>query len=132
MKAIKKLCTLQVLHISKPGRYGDGLGLYLQVTKTLGKSWIFRYERDGVEHHMGLGSAQSLSLADAREAARKARFLLVQGIDPLMAKRDEESRRFVADAKRDFAISTGRRLRRSAEAVCKEMGAEGSEKPELG
>ena len=38
VKGIKKL--------TKAGRYGDGGGLYLQVTPSGGRSWIFRFARD--------------------------------------------------------------------------------------
>jgi len=80
---IEKLTALKVSRLSKPGRYADGKGLYLQITKTLAKSWIFRYERDGKERFMGLGPSHSVGLADARELARAARTRLALGKDPL-------------------------------------------------
>ena len=39
----------------KPGYYGDGGGLYLQVSKFGSKSWIFRFMLDGRARDMGLG-----------------------------------------------------------------------------
>lgn len=86
MAGIEKLTALKVARITKPGKYGDGKGLYLQVTKHLVKSWVFRYERNGDEHFMGLGALHTVGLADAREEARKARVLLSQGIDPLQTR----------------------------------------------
>ena len=80
---IEKLTALKVVKLSKPGRYADGNGLYLQITKTLVKSWLFRYERNGRERQMGLGPVHSIGLADAREAARLARAQLAKGVDPL-------------------------------------------------
>jgi hypothetical protein len=71
---------------NEPGRYGDGHGLYLQVTKAGAKSWVFRYERDGKERMMGLGPLHTVSLEEAREAARMARKGLLTGIDPLAAR----------------------------------------------
>ena len=86
MAEINKLSALKVTKIAKAGKYSDGKGLYLQVTQRLVKSWIFRYERGGVERYMGLGAVHSVGLAEAREEARKARLLLQQGIDPLQHK----------------------------------------------
>ena len=65
-----KLNQKKVNELSKPGRYGDGGGLYAQVTTT-GPSWIFRYELSGKEQWMGLGplcdftlTASSICLID--------------------------------------------------------------------
>lgn len=80
---IEKLTALKVARLSNPGRYADGKGLYLQITKALVKSWIFRYERDGKERYMGLGATHTVGLAEARELAREARVCLTQGKDPL-------------------------------------------------
>ncbi len=55
MAGIEKLTALKVSKTAKAGKYSDGKGLYLQVTKQLVKSWVFRYERGGSEHFMGVG-----------------------------------------------------------------------------
>ena len=47
------LTTKQVAKLTEPGRYGDGGGLYLQVTPTGARSWLLRYERGGRERAMG-------------------------------------------------------------------------------
>src|SRR5262249_2662440 len=60
----------------------DGGGLYLQQ----GRSWIFRYKRDGRTRMMGLGPCHTVSLVQARELARAARERLHAGIDPLAAR----------------------------------------------
>ncbi len=86
MAGVEKLSAMKVARISKPGKYADGKGLYLQVTKALVKSWLFRYEIHKVEHAMGLGPLHTVGLADAREQARKARLLLNEGIDPMQHK----------------------------------------------
>lgn len=86
MAGVEKLTAMKVARISKPGKYADGKGLYLQVTKALVKSWLFRYELHKVEHAMGLGPLHTVGLADARELARKARLLLNEGIDPMQHK----------------------------------------------
>jgi len=76
----------------KRGHYADGGGLVLQVSKWGTKAWIFRYERHGRERHMGLGSLQTLSLADARERARECRRLLLSGCDPIEDRNNERMR----------------------------------------
>lgn len=78
-----KLSALRITKLSKPGRYGDGGGLYLQVSKWRTKSFIFRWMRDGRSRSMGLGSTNTISLADARERARYARRQLLDGSDPV-------------------------------------------------
>ena len=81
-----KLTAASVKH-AKPGRYGDGHGLYLQVKDTGARSWLLRYERNGCERWMGLGGVEFVPLADARERAFDLRRQLRQGIDPLEARK---------------------------------------------
>ena len=45
----------------EPGYYLDGNGLYLQVSKTGSRSWIFRYTLNGKTREMGLGVASHSS-----------------------------------------------------------------------
>jgi integrase len=82
-KEINKLDVLTVSKQSKQGRYADGNGLYLQVTSTGNKSWLFRYMRDCKAREMGLGAISTLSLKDARKKAGDLRALLLDGKDPL-------------------------------------------------
>ena len=92
-----KLNKLQVMH-AKRGRYGDGGGLWLQVGPTGGKSWLLRYQRSGKQRWMGLGSADTVTLAEARERARLERVRLLDGVDPLQHRRERlaEQRRVQA------------------------------------
>lgn len=87
-----KLTAMTVQRQKKPGRYADGEGLYLQVGPTGSKSWLFRYTRQGKAHEMGLGAANVLSLAEAREAAASVRRTLAAGIDPLEERKVEQKR----------------------------------------
>jgi hypothetical protein len=66
-----KLTAAQVKH-AKPGRHGDGRGLYLQVIGG-SKTWVLRYEHRKRERWMGLGSVEFVSLAQAREQASELR-----------------------------------------------------------
>ncbi len=76
------LTARKVEAIKEPGMYGDGEGLYLRVGPTLAKSWILRTVVHGKRRELGLGSASLVSLAEARESARKLRKVARQGGDP--------------------------------------------------
>jgi integrase len=78
----KALSPLAVKN-AKPGRYCDGDGLWLFVTKTGTRSWILRYMRDGRSREMGLGPVRLISLQEARQRARDAQRLLLDGTDPI-------------------------------------------------
>ena len=56
MPVTGKLTALKVAREKRPGLYGDGGGLYLQVTARGSKSWIFRFwiaERDLTTGNVG-------------------------------------------------------------------------------
>lgn len=89
MRMLNRLTAVQVTRAKKPGFYSDGGGLYLQITRTLAKSWLFRYMRRGVSRGMGLGPIHTVSLADARIKALDVRKMLIEGIDPLDAKKEK-------------------------------------------
>ena len=74
-------------------------GLWLQVSQFGTKAWIFRYTRHGRRRHMGLGALHTVSLAEARERARQARQILLDGEDPLEIdrKRRDEARTETAE-----------------------------------
>ena len=82
-----KLTARAVAALSKPGKYSDGGGLYLQVTAAGAKSWVLRYQLAGRRRDMGLGSATVFSFAEARDKARTTRKLVAEGIDPIERKR---------------------------------------------
>lgn len=71
----------------KPGRYGDGGGLWLVVSKTGSRKWVYRFSMNGRVTETGLGSATLVSLSEAREAAREARRQVRAGINPIEARR---------------------------------------------
>lgn len=85
-RTIEKLSALAVTRAKEPGYYGDGAGLYLQVSKSLTKSWIFRFTFSGKQREMGLGALHTITLAEARDKAKKCRSMLLDGIDPLEAR----------------------------------------------
>jgi hypothetical protein len=52
-KTVEKLSALAVTRATKPGYYGDGAGLYLQISKSGTKSWIFRFTIAKKQREMG-------------------------------------------------------------------------------
>ncbi len=95
---INRLTAVQVAKLSRPGYFPDGGNLYLQVSESLTKSWVFRYTLKGKQREMGLGSALTFTLAEARERATAQRKLLADGLDPLVVKRGDELKRRMAEA----------------------------------
>ena len=82
----EKLTFFEVSRISKPGRHSIGERLFLQITKTGRKSWIFRYKIAGREYSMGLGTLQKVSIRRAKYFARRASACLAKGGDPLQER----------------------------------------------
>jgi len=99
---MSKLTALQVESISKPGRYSDGNGLYLEVDKAGNKRWLFRYQFNKKRTHLGLDSydKKSNSLAQARKKAEIA--ALKWSYSPIISIEREEYSRY---AKVGFDLS---------------------------
>ena len=74
----------------KAGMHGNGNVLYLMVLATGGKSWQLRCGVHGEMRYMGLGSAQFLSLAEARKLANHYRGISRAGGDLLAERRKAE------------------------------------------
>jgi integrase len=77
------LTATAVAKAKAPGRYGDGEGLALIVSKGGSKSWIVRVQKDGRRRDIGLGSASKVPLKLARERAAEVRQKIELGIDPV-------------------------------------------------
>lgn len=95
----KRLTALEVAKATKPGMYFDGEGLYLQVTGPQSRSWIYRYTLRGKARWLGLGSADVVSLADARARRDDARSQISTGIDPVEARKSDKAQGRLAEAK---------------------------------
>jgi hypothetical protein len=83
----KAKLSVRTVATAKPGRHGDGRGLWLVVSETGARKWIFRFTYGGRVTEMGLGNA-AVSLAAARDKADEARKLVAAGINPIEARRD--------------------------------------------
>jgi integrase-like protein/Arm domain-containing DNA-binding protein len=86
-RSLNRLTSLKVARTKTPGIYADGGSLYLRIAEGGSKQWIFRYVVNGRLRDMGLGPVHTLTLAEARERAREARKLRLDGIDPIEHKR---------------------------------------------
>lgn len=84
--ASRKL-TARKVETAKAGRHGDGAGLYLVVSPTGARKWVFRFTWRGKVTETGLGAGDTVSLAAARDAAIEARRALANGRNPIEARR---------------------------------------------
>ena len=94
-----KLTAVEVTKAKGPAVLHDGGGLYLRVSPTGAKSWVFRFQLDGKRRDMGLGPYPDISLAEARAKAAQHRSQRREGIDPLAAKAAERQEQRLAATK---------------------------------
>lgn len=105
-KRVRQL-TARYVQNAKPGKYGDGGGLYLVVGDTGWRSWILRVQVKGRRREIGLGGVQThflnhasivgndvpleekshLTLSEARELAIRLRNAAKAGRDPVEERR---------------------------------------------
>lgn len=78
----KALSAAQVRSISSPGRYSDGHGLFLRVDDSGARYWVQRIIIRGKRTEIGIGAANLVGLADAREVALANRKLAREGGGP--------------------------------------------------
>jgi integrase len=102
-KKVERALSPRFCQTAAVGFYCDGGGLYLQVTERkdrgVSKSWIFRYRRARRLRDMGLGPFPLVTLAAARDRASACRLQLLDGVDPLDARRA---------ARADAALAAGK------------------------
>ena len=73
------LSATRVKAFKEPGRYSDGGGLHLYISRAGRKSWVLRITIDGRRRDIGLGGFPSVSLAGAREKAAEHRAAVAEG-----------------------------------------------------
>jgi integrase len=88
----------KLIRRGEPGKHLDSRGLYLITQSPTAAHWERRYELDGREHYLGLGSAFVFGLAQARERSRRVGELLADGVDPLARKRQAKAERVAVAA----------------------------------
>ena len=82
MTALHKLTAAQVRN-ARPGKHNDGGGLWLHKREDGGAKWFLRITIHGRRREMGLGSASTVSLKEARTEAQKWRAIAKEGKDPI-------------------------------------------------
>lgn len=98
-RSLHKLSSLRIKNEKRPGWHSDGGSLYLQVGAQGGKSWVFRYSRDGKPHVLGLGPLRDITPDKARERASECRKLLAEGVDPKLHRQAVKSAADLAASK---------------------------------
>ncbi|WP_430386736.1 tyrosine-type recombinase/integrase [Blastomonas fulva] len=81
-RSINRLTAREVATIKATGRHADGGGLYLRVTESGSRSWVFMTTTDGKRSEIGLGSAASVTLATARRLSSEMREAVALGGNP--------------------------------------------------
>lgn len=99
MANINRLTAVQIRSLKSKGLHADGGGLYLRISDGGTKGWVYRYSLNKKARRMGLGSLQTVSLAEARESATEYRKLLKAGLDPIEHRKAERSRIIANTAK---------------------------------
>lgn len=84
-----QIAKLKPRHETRPTFHAVGgvAGLYLQLTPNGAGSWVLRAKYGGKRHSIGLGPYPELKLADAYAAAREAKSLIAEGVDPIAKRR---------------------------------------------
>jgi integrase len=89
-KKAKELGALEVSRLIKPGFHAvggvDGLGM--QIDPNGARSWVLRTMIGSKRKKMGLGGFPTVTLASAKERARKAKDDIFNGINPIAARRE--------------------------------------------
>ena len=68
-RQLAKLNAFAVQRAAKPGLLCDGGGLYLKISESGTKSWVFRYMLNGRARGMGHGPLTLRSLSEVRQKA---------------------------------------------------------------
>lgn len=97
---LNRLSDTKIRQVSKAGRVSDGGGLFLVVSASGSKSWVFMWVASGKRREMGLGSYPDVTLKSARDKAKKCRELVAEGGDPIAVRKRDKATTFreVAEA----------------------------------
>ena len=86
MARVNLLTAVFVKQCHRPGVYRDGQGLLLRVDQRGAKRWVHRVTIRGSRRDVGLGSAKTVSLQNARDRAADLRKAAREGRDPVAAQ----------------------------------------------
>lgn len=102
-KRAPELAPAQVKRLAERSGFhavGGVAGLYLQVKRPGVASWILYVKMGDKRPQFGLGAYPTVTLADAREKARRYREQIEEGVDPREARRAAQNALRLAEAKR--------------------------------
>lgn len=91
VRSLHQLSARTVTSVTKVGRHADGGGLYLNVSPSGTKSWVFMFKTQGKRTELGLGPIRSVPLSEARRKAQIAREAIGRGDDPRTALKPKAS-----------------------------------------
>lgn len=91
MPRIAKPLTAQKVKSLPPGMHCDGDCLYLHVSTTGARSWVYRYLAAGKRRDYGIGPTRLYTLAQARDKAIDLGRALREGVDPIEARRKQKA-----------------------------------------
>lgn len=94
-RTLNRLTARQIASTTDKTMLADGGGLYLQVSATGSRSWLFRYRWQGRRPEIGLGSYPTVPLSEARRRAEVARAALAElpPRDPRVALKGNDDNR---------------------------------------
>ena len=67
--------------------------LYLRKREGHAPTWVFRYTVSGKQKDVVIGTADAVTIAQAKETAARFRTMIADGVDPLAAKQERRARR---------------------------------------
>jgi integrase len=91
--ALSDVTCRQTLPIEKLQKLSDGGGLQLWITPNGARLWRLAYRYCGKQKVLAIGPYPMISLAEARTDRDDAKRLLLKGVDPSRAKKDEQEER---------------------------------------
>ena len=93
-KLARELTALEVSRLSLAGHYAVGgvAGLYLYVNGASARSWVLRLVVGDKRRHIGLGGYPTVTLAQAKDKARRLRDEVANGNDPIQQRKANISR----------------------------------------
>ena len=65
--------------------------LYLRKREGHAPTWVFRYTVSGKQKDVVIGTADAVTIAQAKETAARFRTMIADGVDPLAAKQERLS-----------------------------------------
>ena len=101
----RALTVMEVRRLTQPGVYmvGGVPGLLLRVKETGSRQWFLRATVGGRRRDMGLGGFEEVTLAQARDRARKYRAMIFEGLDPVEERRKRKAE-LQADAEKAITV----------------------------